>query len=219
MKKLIKKGLNRLPYISRLARRTYLLEDDLKVQANEIIGLRESVARLEARNKEWAAEVRSLRDPPKKIKVLWPVFKKDLVKIHETKIKQLAKANIRQVKKAPPYVINWVIPPGSSKDGGIVNIFRFVDYLNHQGHSCNVYIYDPLKTKSNLKQLLESEFPETRAKIDYGVDKMADCDAIFATHWTTAYPVFNFKTRAKKFYFIQDFEPYFSPVGAESTFA
>jgi glycosyltransferase involved in cell wall biosynthesis len=48
---------------------------------------------------------------------------------------------------------------------------------------------------------------------------MADSDAIIATNWYSAYPVYNYKGSAKKFYFVQDFEPYFEPVGSYSTFA
>jgi glycosyltransferase involved in cell wall biosynthesis len=52
-----------------------------------------------------------------------------------------------------------------------------------------------------------------------GLEGAEDCDALFATEWRTAYPVFNLTTRAKKFYFVQDFEPYFFPVSSESIFA
>src|SRR5947208_1533993 len=40
-----------------------------------------------------------------------------------------------------------------------------------------------------------------------------------ATSWTTAYPVRNAKIEGGKFYFVQDFEPSFYPVGSESVLA
>jgi hypothetical protein len=43
--------------------------------------------------------------------------------------------------------------------------------------------------------------------------------ALFATGWETAYPVFLDKSRAKRFYFVQDFEPMFYPVGTEYVLA
>ncbi len=46
-----------------------------------------------------------------------------------------------------------------------------------------------------------------------------DVDAIFATSWETAYPVFLDASDAKRFYFVQDFEPAFYPVGTESLLA
>jgi O-antigen biosynthesis protein len=40
-----------------------------------------------------------------------------------------------------------------------------------------------------------------------------------ATSWATAYPVFNSRCTGKRFYFVQDFEPYFHAVGALSFLA
>jgi len=57
------------------------------------------------------------------------------------------------------------------------------------------------------------------APVKVGVEGLEDCDAVFAPSWPTAYPVFNLKTRAKKFYFVQDFEPYFFPASSESVLA
>jgi glycosyltransferase involved in cell wall biosynthesis len=48
---------------------------------------------------------------------------------------------------------------------------------------------------------------------------MEDAHAVIATAWPTAYPVFNSRCNGKRFYFIQDFEPYFYPVGALSVLA
>jgi hypothetical protein len=48
---------------------------------------------------------------------------------------------------------------------------------------------------------------------------MKDAHAVFATSWPTAYPVFNSRCAGKRFYFVQDFEPYFYPVGSWSFLA
>ena len=40
-----------------------------------------------------------------------------------------------------------------------------------------------------------------------------------ATSWPTAYAVFNATCAGKRFYFVQDFEPYFDPVGTHSVLA
>jgi glycosyltransferase involved in cell wall biosynthesis len=47
----------------------------------------------------------------------------------------------------------------------------------------------------------------------------ADVDAIVATGWETAYPAFRDSSNARRLYFVQDFEPYFYPVGTESVLA
>ncbi|HAX17042.1 MAG TPA: hypothetical protein DCY00_00365 [Actinobacteria bacterium] len=46
-----------------------------------------------------------------------------------------------------------------------------------------------------------------------GKSTIPESDAIFATTWKTAYAVNAAKTKARKFYFVQDFEPYFYPIG------
>jgi glycosyltransferase involved in cell wall biosynthesis len=58
-----------------------------------------------------------------------------------------------------------------------------------------------------------------KAELFYNVKEMADCDAIFATGWATAYPVFNYKGNAKKYYFLQDYEAMFEPAGTYSALA
>ena len=59
-------------------------------------------------------------------------------------------------------------------------------------------------------------FQGTIAKVD---DGMEDAHIVVATGWPTAYPVFNSHCSGKRFYFIQDFEPYFFPVGSLSLLA
>ena len=46
-----------------------------------------------------------------------------------------------------------------------------------------------------------------------------DADAVVATSWPTAYVAFNAACSGKRFYFVQDFEPHFYPVGTYSVMA
>ena len=48
---------------------------------------------------------------------------------------------------------------------------------------------------------------------------MADAHAVVATGWPSAYAVYNARCAGKRFYFVQDYEPYFEPVGANSVLA
>jgi glycosyltransferase involved in cell wall biosynthesis len=50
-----------------------------------------------------------------------------------------------------------------------------------------------------------------------GVSK--DVDAIMATGWETAYPSFRDSSPARRLYFVQDYEPFFYPVGTDSVLA
>lgn len=120
--------------------------------------------------------------------------------------------------------VNWVMSPPRS-GGGHQNIFRFIKYLEDQGHVCRVYLYS-VKDKPTIAELQEgmraqAHYPQTKAAgtMQWLGDEMEPADVVFATGWETAYPVFNDKSQARKFYFVQDFEPYFYPVGSEYVLA
>jgi glycosyltransferase involved in cell wall biosynthesis len=116
--------------------------------------------------------------------------------------------------------VHWVMPPAGVGSGGHGTIFRFVRFLEKQGHTCRLFYYEPNTPPSQAEaEGVLKHFPPMRAPVKVGLDGVEDCDALFATSWPTAYPVFNLQTRAKKFYFVQDFEPYFFPVSSESVLA
>ena len=127
----------------------------IKTQDDEIIGLKESVARLEARNDEWAAEVRALRHEDEMFHVLWPVFKEDIIAADY----RFPPKNPPYKPHKPPYVINWVVPPVGSVSGGHSVIMELIRFLESQGHTCRIYFYDPLnqgsleEVKKNMKIL------------------------------------------------------------------
>ncbi|WP_026851454.1 hypothetical protein [Glaciibacter superstes] len=115
-------------------------------------------------------------------------------------------------------------PPGESS-GGHQNLFRFIDYLERAGHTVRVYLYSAHQPYSVrlISEMIQSSpsYASTRATIhDYTAAGVGDdVDALFATGWETAYPVFRDKSAARRFYFVQDFEPYFFAVGSEATLA
>lgn len=118
-------------------------------------------------------------------------------------------------------VISWVISP-PSHGGGHQNMFRFIEYLDRSGFTNNIYLYsatDKMTTKEAAKNVSKYTNLKNVNFYYYKKNSMAGSDAIFATGWETCYPVFNEVTNAKKLYFIQDFEPYFYPVGTEYVLA
>ena len=145
------------------------------------------------------------------------VSSEDILRADWTRLKRVA-----PVKKAAPYVLHWVIPPSASKSsGGHGNILRFVRFMEAHGHTCKVFVYDPKHSQTSKEaiEIFKHNFPPMKADVRHGVEGIEDCDGLIATAWQTAYPVFNAATQAKKFYFVQDFEPLFYPVGTESILA
>jgi hypothetical protein len=126
-----------------------------------------------------------------------------------------------------PVDIAWVMSPPGRESGGHQNLFRFIDFAEKAGHRCTIYLYSSMVDQVSIpdvRSMLEKSaaYPNLAADIrmyeaDSGVHDSAQ--ALFATGWETAYPVFLDKSRAKRFYFVQDFEPSFYPVGTEYVLA
>jgi len=117
--------------------------------------------------------------------------------------------------------INWVIPDMSKGSGGHMTIFRMVKYLQSFGHQNRVYIFGGCRqrTDKELKEFVDENFIQTGAEFFTTLDEIKDCDVLIATSWQTAYPVKATQNCRRKFYFVQDFEPWFYPIGAEYKFA
>lgn len=120
-------------------------------------------------------------------------------------------------------VFNWLIPPPGKGSGGHMTIFRFIKYLEDAGHTCIIYLHNPGpgSTVEAVKTIMGDAFPNVKAPMKWlrQDEEMEPADGIFATSWQTAYSVYASKVHAKKFYFVQDFEPYFYPVGGLSVLA
>jgi hypothetical protein len=99
-------------------------------------------------------------------------------------------------------------------------MFRMVTALETAGHRCIVYVQDQHGWAIDQhRRTIREYWPQVRAEVrdfDNGVE---DCHAIFATGWGTAYAVLSSAAQGVRFYFVQDFEPAFSPAGSESLLA
>lgn len=116
-------------------------------------------------------------------------------------------------------VANWVITPPTRGSGGHTTLFRIIRYLESHGYRNRVYFYDAYSgDHTYYASIVRSyyNFHGPVANIDSG---MEDAHIVIATGWPTAYPVFNSRVTGKRFYFIQDFEPYFYPAGGTSSLA
>lgn len=118
---------------------------------------------------------------------------------------------------------NWLMPPPGKGSGGHLNIFRFIKYLEDAGHTSRIYLYTSGEhgTIQGVQAAMGNSYPQLNASMQWleSDQEMAAADGIFATSWETAYPAFNSTLNSKRFYFVQDFEPYFYPTGSLSTLA
>jgi O-antigen biosynthesis protein len=119
-----------------------------------------------------------------------------------------------------PIVVNWVMVPPSAGSGGHTTIFRLIEHLERLGNRCRVYLYDVHGGDSiYYRSLVRDLFPWFAGEVDDVANGMADAHAVVATAWQTAYPAYNDRCRGKRFYLVQDFEPWFYPVGGRSGLA
>jgi glycosyltransferase involved in cell wall biosynthesis len=121
--------------------------------------------------------------------------------------------------------VAWIMSPPGESSGGHQNIFRFMSYLEAAGHTVKIYLYSSMHpfTVAIVKDMLASSpsYPKLKASIEAHTGQSVgdEVDAIFATGWETAYASFRDDSTARRFYFVQDFEPYFTPVGSASVLA
>ncbi len=201
----IKKLAQSVPGLGKILKEKQMLHQDN-------IRQKEQIERLQLKLSE---KSREKKEP------LWPLLKTEILKAERLTVKEKPR-----IGHKPPYKLNWVVPAVSPSSGGQADIFRTIKFLTAKGHDCLIYIFDPAE-RSDLKeqrQIIKERYPGTGDNVFYNSLNFDDCDAIFATHWLTAYPVRNFGGKGKKYYFAQGYEPHTQAQGylsylAESTYS
>jgi glycosyltransferase involved in cell wall biosynthesis len=124
--------------------------------------------------------------------------------------------------------IHWVIPDFAIGSGGHTTIFRMMRFLELRGHRCHLWLTSLHLSKSveEAYDKIIRAFPTIGADIRLVEDGLGEAwgDAIVATGWDTVPAAASLGRFAERFYFVQDFEPSFFPVGsyslaAEATYA
>lgn len=116
-----------------------------------------------------------------------------------------------------PLVVGWLTTPPAAGSGGHTTMFRMVAALEQAGHRCVVLLYDRHHGSAAAQtEVIRASWPEIRAEVravDEGFDGL---DACVATGWESAHVLAVRPTRPlHRLYFIQDYEPLFSPHGSE----
>lgn len=145
------------------------------------------------------------------------------VRIEDVRAADLGAPRLVAVPTVPPdgrLIVNWVTTPPTHGSGGHTTMFRLIEHLESLGYTCRIYLYDVYGSRAaDHEPTLRSAFPAIRGPVLDVTDGMADAHAVFATAWETAYPVYNDQCAGKRFYLVQDYEPWFYPVGGLGTLA
>ena len=120
------------------------------------------------------------------------------------------------VPRGQRLTVGWLCAPPGAGSGGHTTMFRMVQALEQAGHRCLVLVYD--RHGGDLRQhaqVVREAWPWVRAEVVDVDSGLRQVDACVATGWPTAHLLASRPTRAHRFYFIQDFEPFFFPRGSE----
>ncbi|MBU0946524.1 MAG: glycosyltransferase family 1 protein [Proteobacteria bacterium] len=112
--------------------------------------------------------------------------------------------------------IAWLVPYPIEGSGGHRTIFSHIRNLVARGHECHVYIgADSQQSMEEevLREVVEQFFGPCFAQIHSGYRVAEPFDLAVATAWWTAEIVAKEVVAEHKLYFVQDFEPWFNPMG------
>lgn len=119
-----------------------------------------------------------------------------------------------------PLVLNWIFPEPIPGSGGHRDIVRMINLLASFGHYINAYVvprqYLWEKSDLEVRAFIQRHFTDLDAEVlKWGNGTMVESDAVILTHWSTAYLIDKVHNTSKVFYFVQDWEPFFFPMGIE----
>ncbi|MDP9811471.1 glycosyltransferase involved in cell wall biosynthesis [Rhizobium tibeticum] len=147
---------------------------------------------------------------------LWHVFPSDVL---QADLSKPSNPTIPVLSDGEPIELNWIVGPAGPGSGGHTTIFRTLKYLQAAGYRNRVYFYDPYGGDEKYYQHVARSHYGLTCDIEDISLGMRDAHGVIATGWPTAYAAFNAPCAGKRFYFIQDYEPYFYPVGTNSALA
>ena len=118
-----------------------------------------------------------------------------------------------------PLTIHWLVSEPIAGSGGHAGIFRMIRHLVDFGHVCHVHIvpihfmhrYSP----AQIEHWVNEQFIPTGAIYHQWSGQIGPADATVATFWRTVPLLLQLPMPGRRYYFVQDFEPYFYPVGTE----
>ena len=117
-----------------------------------------------------------------------------------------------------------VIPRFGRGSGGHSSIFQIVHWLERMGHTCSLWVFDPLgrnatERASVLRHRIVSEFVPLRAPVFKGFAEWHGADVVVATGWETVYPTLLLDGCRARAYLVHDHEPEFFGTSVERLWA
>lgn len=109
--------------------------------------------------------------------------------------------------------IAWVIPYPGRGSGGHRTIIQNVNALIRHGYECDIYVEDNgISTSQQVAKEIDEYYETCAANVYSGIYLRCEYDLIFQTGWQVIDFVKSLESDLKG-YFIQDYEPWFFPMG------
>ena len=109
--------------------------------------------------------------------------------------------------------IAWVIPHPGKGSGGHRTIIQNVNSLIRAGFECDIFVEENgIDTSETVKAKINEWYEPCSAEVFVGFHIQKNYDLMFATGWQTIDFVKKLPAK-KKAYFVQDYEPWFFPMG------
>jgi glycosyltransferase involved in cell wall biosynthesis/GT2 family glycosyltransferase len=117
-----------------------------------------------------------------------------------------------------------VIPGFGRGSGGHSSIFQIVHWLERMGHTCTIWVFDPLgrhatERASVLRHRIVTEFAPILAPVFKGFEEWHGADVAVATGWETVYPTMLQPGCRARAYLVHDHEPEFFGTSVERLWA
>lgn len=129
-------------------------------------------------------------------------------------IEQVDNSFLKKVDYLMAKRIAWIIPHPIKGSGGIRTMIQNANYLVTQGYEVDLYIEeDFVNTDDSMKELIVSYYGECLCNTYVGIELRKKYDLVFATYSVLTPDYVSTMNVPKKAYFIQDFEPWFEPMG------
>ncbi|MBZ4486904.1 glycosyltransferase family 1 protein [Microbacterium sp. cx-55] len=124
----------------------------------------------------------------------------------------------RNVDRAPE--VAWLAAPPGPGSGGHTTQFRMMAAAIEAGQKTTLLLYDRHGGEFARKaDVVRRAWPWMTADIRPAPDRITGYDAVVATSWPTAHVAASRVDEGRLLYFVQDYEPYFVPHGAEYALA
>ncbi len=116
--------------------------------------------------------------------------------------------------------LHWIVPDFAPGAGGHMTIFRMMHFLAHKGHRQTLWIHSPKihTTPGEAFDTIQRHFQQLYVDVRFVDDSLRDvtADAVIATDCFSVWPALAVSGVRRRFYFVQDLEARFHPLGARA---